>query len=80
VTIRSTALAFAGAAFLAPMLVTATSAHASSDAWRFVTQYNSLTACQNAGKALVTRHTARVFKCESDYTGAGAPALDLYVR
>ncbi|MCW2916254.1 MAG: hypothetical protein JWN52_4322 [Actinomycetia bacterium] len=79
-TARSTALALTGAAALTLVLVTASSAHASFDAWRFVTQYRSLTACGNAGKDLVARHTAREFKCENDYTEAGAPALDLYVR
>jgi hypothetical protein len=79
-TVRSTVLALAGAAVLASMPVTATGAHASSDAWRFVTQYRTLAACRSAGKDAVARHTAREFKCENDYTEAEEPALDLYVR
>ena len=79
-TIRSTVLALTGTATLASVLVTATSAHASFDAWHFVTQYRSLTACENAGKDAIAHHKAREYKCENDYTEAGAPALDLYVR
>jgi hypothetical protein len=79
-TVRTTALALVGAAVFASASVTATSAHASFEAWRFVTQYRSLTACKNAGNDLIARHMAQEFKCENDYTDAGAPALDLYVR
>jgi hypothetical protein len=76
-TARSIALALVGAAAVASMT---TSAHASADSWRFVTQTRTLAACNGAGKGLVARHAAREFKCENDYTKSGTPVLDLYVR
>lgn len=75
-TARSIVLALTCAATLAPL--SATVAHA--DAWRFVTQYTTLTTCNTAGKAYVARHRAREYKCENDYNEAGDPALDLYLR
>ena len=79
-TVRPTALALSCAATLASVCLMANSAAASTDAWRFVAQYPSMTACAHTGKTYVARHMARTFKCENDYTGSGAPTLDLYVR
>jgi len=79
-TARSTALALAGAFAIASGPAMAPSAGATTDSWRFVTQYRTLAACNGAGKSFVARRTAREFKCENDYTSSGVPALDLYVR
>ena len=76
------ALVLGGAAVLAsvPATATATSAGTRADAWRFVSQYQTLTKCKKAGNDHVARHVAREYKCENDYTEAGEPTLDLYVR
>lgn len=82
--LRCMALVLGGAAFLASLPSTAAGADTRSDTrvegWRFVDQYRTLTACKKAGTDRVTRHVAREYKCENDYTEAGEPTLDLYVR
>jgi hypothetical protein len=52
----------------------------SRDAWRFVAQYRSLAACQDAGEELVAQHEAHAYRCENDYAEDRSLALDLYVR
>ena len=79
-TIRSVAVVLAGAAVFAAVPATAAAAQANPGKWRFISQYKTLAACQGAGKNFVARRMAREYKCENDYTEAGAPALDLYVR
>jgi hypothetical protein len=79
-TIRSMALVLGGAAVLAAVPATASSAGPHADAWRFVAQYQTLTKCKKVGNDRVARHVAREYKCENDYTEAGEPTLDLYVR
>jgi hypothetical protein len=79
-TIRWMALVLGGAAVLASVPVTTASAGPRAGAWRFVTQYRTLAKCKQAGNDHVARHVAREYKCENDYTEAGEPTLDLYVR
>jgi hypothetical protein len=79
-SIRATIMTLACAAAVASVLTPATSACANLNEWRFVSVHRSLTVCKNAGQALVTRHRAREYKCDNNYTEAGAPVLELYVR
>lgn len=77
-TVRARVLSFIGAGVLASALSPA--AHASTDRWRFVKVFRSLSACQDAGQDLVVRHQAHVYMCQNDYGKAGVPMLDLYTR
>ena len=76
--VRRIVLALAGAGVL--VSASAPVAFAGADGWRFVRVYRALTACQNAGQGLVGHHQAREYRCENDYTKAGVPVLNLYVR
>jgi hypothetical protein len=79
-TIRTTALALAGAGVFASALGLASGAQASADNWRFVRVYKAIGACQGAGQGMVAHRQARAYRCENDYDKAGVPVLDLYVR
>jgi hypothetical protein len=79
-TIRTTALALAGAGVFASALGSAIGAQASSDGWRFVRVHRAIGACQTTGQGMVAHRQARAYRCENDYDKAGVPVLDLYVR
>jgi hypothetical protein len=73
-------LALTCAACVVP--VTAAAADAVTDLrdWRFVRSFPTLTGCQVAGQSLIAHRYAADYRCEHDYTKAGVPELDLYVR